>query len=271
MIPLTGYPGKLSVRPDETISFHVSHQRSTVNNKPLSADIVRVICGDPNTDYGPGVVTEPVQSSEVECVQEPGPCQTQLGSHAEIPLPENFLSQSHGITLIVHIFPTLTARQKQTIASIRGFLDLFVDQDGRLSATFGTHSDASFASCAEPIPQSQWVKVWCTYDISAGEASLGYVFMEDNARRGVLVNPQKDYCVHKIDGSVGSSSLHNPLLVLAASLDEGKNAYRHHFNGRMESPQIWDKAFCNLMTSTIMDKVQATSSGISAVKYRLKQ
>ena len=57
MTPLAGYADKLSVRPGETIRFHVASQVT----EPVAARFVRVICADANP-AGPGIKLEPVAS-----------------------------------------------------------------------------------------------------------------------------------------------------------------------------------------------------------------
>jgi len=57
-IPLLGYTDKLSVRAGDTVGFKVS----SLSDNPYSAELVRVICADPNPD-GPGIIEEPVASS----------------------------------------------------------------------------------------------------------------------------------------------------------------------------------------------------------------
>ena len=130
MIPLTGYANRLSVRPDETISFHVSHHHHTGGDNKnddndshqVQTQVVRVTSADPHTQPGPGIQTTSLsQAVVVECLQEPRPETTQLGSHAEIPL-HNELFRDHlamdGLTFVTNICPTwLDGQQKQCIAS----------------------------------------------------------------------------------------------------------------------------------------------------------
>jgi N,N-dimethylformamidase len=51
--PLTGYADRISVRTGETIAFKVSSHGSG----PFSANLVRIVCGDPNP-AGPGPTFE---------------------------------------------------------------------------------------------------------------------------------------------------------------------------------------------------------------------
>ena len=55
MLPLTGYADRLSVRPGETIRFHLAN----ATGAEIDAKLVRVICADANP-AGPGILVEPV-------------------------------------------------------------------------------------------------------------------------------------------------------------------------------------------------------------------
>ena len=77
MIPLAGYADRLSVRPGETIRFHVSNGTGTEVAAP---SVVRVISADPNP-AGPGVRTVAVDAA----VRTIAPCRPQSvvpGSYA---------------------------------------------------------------------------------------------------------------------------------------------------------------------------------------------
>lgn len=79
MIPLIGYAEKLSVRPGETIRFHVSSDRA----EPVETGVVRVICADANP-AGPGIKVEPVVATVAE-IAKPERQVVPLGSHAVVP------------------------------------------------------------------------------------------------------------------------------------------------------------------------------------------
>ncbi len=74
MLPLAAYAEKLSVRPGETIRFHVAN----ATDAPVTAALVRVISADANP-AGPGIRLEPVASTglgeiatPMRQTQEPG-------------------------------------------------------------------------------------------------------------------------------------------------------------------------------------------------------
>ena len=57
MIPLIGYVDKLSARPGDTLNFKVS----STGDEPFDAQLIRIICADPNPD-GPGIIHEEITS-----------------------------------------------------------------------------------------------------------------------------------------------------------------------------------------------------------------
>ena len=62
MLPLTGYADRLSVRPGETIRFHLSN----ATGADVEAKLARVVCADGNP-AGPGILVEPVASIPEQC------------------------------------------------------------------------------------------------------------------------------------------------------------------------------------------------------------
>ena len=82
MLPLTGYADRLSVRPGETIRFHLSN----ATGADVDVKIARVVCADPNP-AGPGIILEPVESSPVACGVA-GEERSPRGSYARIDDPK---------------------------------------------------------------------------------------------------------------------------------------------------------------------------------------
>ena len=81
MLPLTGYADRLSVRPGETIRFHLAN----ATGAEIDAKLVRVICADANP-AGPGILVEPVASTPVACGAA-GEERSPRGSYARIDDP----------------------------------------------------------------------------------------------------------------------------------------------------------------------------------------
>ena len=79
MTPLAGYADRLSVRPGETIRFHVATDRT----EPVTASVIRVISADANP-AGPGIIEEAAEVP-VKVVAAPTAQRVPLGSYGEFP------------------------------------------------------------------------------------------------------------------------------------------------------------------------------------------
>ena len=113
MLPLTGYADRLSVRPGETIRFHVAN----ATGAEVEAKIVRVVCADANPD-GPGIIVEPVASPPA-VVAAAGEERVPRGSYARIEdVGRCFGAGGFSITCLVH--PTRLAGARQAIVSRTG-------------------------------------------------------------------------------------------------------------------------------------------------------
>ena len=113
MLPLTGYADRLSVRPGETIRFHLANATSA----EVQAKLVRVICADGNP-AGPGVIVEPVASPPAVCAAA-GEERSPQGSFARIEDARRCFGEgSFSVTCLVH--PTRIESGRQAIASRTG-------------------------------------------------------------------------------------------------------------------------------------------------------
>ena len=109
MTPLAGYADRLSVRPGETIRFHVSNGTGTEVAPP---SIVRVISADPNP-AGPGIRTSAVDAM----VRTLAPCVPQSavpGSYGVANLGGG-LERLGSLTVIATICPTRIAGEDRPI------------------------------------------------------------------------------------------------------------------------------------------------------------
>ena len=137
MLPLTGYADRLSVRPGETIRFHVAN----ATGAKVEAKLVRVVCADANP-AGPGIIVEPVASPPA-AVAAAGEERVPRGSYARIEgVGRCFGAGGFSITCLVH--PTRLAGARQAIASRTG-----IGPDGAAdAATSGI--DGSRAGASHP-------------------------------------------------------------------------------------------------------------------------
>ena len=113
MLPLTGYADRLSVRPGETIRFHLAN----ATGAEVEAKLVRVVCADANP-AGPGILVEPVASPPA-AVAAAGEERVPRGSYVRIEDARRcFGAGGFSITCLVH--PTRLAGARQAIVSRTG-------------------------------------------------------------------------------------------------------------------------------------------------------
>ena len=193
MLPLTGYADRLSVRPGETIRFHVAN----ATGADVEAELVRVVCADANP-AGPGILVEAVASVPAARAIA-GEARVPRGSYARIEDARRcFGPDGFSVTCLVH--PTRLAGTRQAIVSCAcpshtcasggdgvrtdassidvpptgdapgsGFT-LVIDEQGRLCASFGDGvSKRDVAAVPRPLAERSWHAVWLVVDADAGE------------------------------------------------------------------------------------------------------
>ena len=128
MIPIAAYADRLSVRPGETIRFHIAN----ATGAPLDADVVRVISADANP-AGPGIRTEPV-GARLGKGPDAMPQRVPRGSYMRVDGIEPHLGQG-SFTLVFRFLSTLPGVGAQVLASrgvdSQGFA-LTIDRSARL-------------------------------------------------------------------------------------------------------------------------------------------
>ena len=231
MLPLTGYADRLSVRPGETIRFHLANATSA----EVQAKLVRVICADGNP-AGPGVLVEPVASPPAVCAAA-GEERSPQGSYARIEDARRCFGEgSFSVTSLVQ--PTRIESGRQAIASrtdaaaSSGFT-LAIDERGRLCASIGDGASMrDVAVVSKPLVERAWHAVWLVVDTDAGEVSVGWVAM--SPRFGEMRAPHAARAAFPAGASPPAST---PMLLAASN----HVVPAHHFNGKLEAPAIFDR------------------------------
>ena len=160
MTPLAGYADRLSIRPGETIRFHVSNGTNTEVAPP---SVVRVISADPNP-AGPGIRTVAVDAA----VRTIAPCAPQSavpGSYGVAKLGD-VLEGLRSLTVVATICPTRIAgvgRPILTALSRRGGgFGLALAKDGSACASIGGSDGVTSVSTGKSLPDGAWARVWMT-------------------------------------------------------------------------------------------------------------
>lgn len=155
-LPVTGYADRWSVKPGETIRFHIA----TDNPRKFGARVSRVFCADPNPG-GPGY-RETDMPCAIDGVHAGHPRPITRGSFAVVPrlvLPEG------GITLSVIVMPTI--EQTADLLVLDGAVKLRLGlKDGAATARVG---DAEL-TCNVKLTLHHWHTI--TLTLAPGGATL---------------------------------------------------------------------------------------------------
>jgi N,N-dimethylformamidase len=221
MMPLAGYSDRLSLRPGETIKFHVSN----ATGAEVSAEVVRVRSADANPK-GPGIKTEPVAQLPPRHV---GAHIVPLGSYGRADLGSHLITLA-SFTLVATIWPTRIGHTEQPIVS---WLDpehgtgltLAIDPDGRLTATVGQGANRlAFVTGPAKIIERQWLRVWCAYDAVTRKVTVASL-------------------------PLGAAAAHMTTVVLDTPMAAPKRGDiaiaagpSYSFNGKLERPMIFSRA-----------------------------
>lgn len=171
-VKLFGYTDKISVRPGDTIQFHVNADGTDT----ADAQLVRLIHGDQNP-IGPGFVEE-----EVECdangtwaVKKQ---YTQVGSFLQVADPDRRLALDGSLTLFAFVYASLPKVGLRQCLIGRwdnnknlGFC-LGLNQEGHLEFWVGQGDEVDYLQAEVPIQAKVWYFVAATLDAASGRATL---------------------------------------------------------------------------------------------------
>lgn len=224
MLPLAGYAERLSVRPGESLRFHVANATGTA----VQASMVRVGCADPNPAIG-GVHFEPVPVA-VRALAPAQPQTVPCGSYAVLGNEQLFapLKDSLSLTLSLSIQPTLGLRRRQVILSWRdqqgrGLL-LSMQADQRVQVELGTSAGPVVLTSLRPLALQAWDSIRVQVNPDAGLLTLA-LGAEAPVTCALPAAPQL-----QPQGRV---------LSLASASDQ---APVDTFNGRLEGLSLWADA-----------------------------
>lgn len=230
MLTLAAYADRLSVRPGQTIRFHAaSHTGQTV-----APALVRVICADANP-AGPGIVTEPVDTSPTE-VSAPTPQSVPSGSYGRVD-NVNAVAAGQSWTFACRVFPTLPGEGTQALVSTltddeRGGIALTIDTTGVLRALVGNNDEPVVATTNRRLAIRRWTSIWVRFDAERGEVTIGDCPLNDP----MVAQPGP---VNTRIAVPGGGGLGSDTLLLAA---QGAGKPQNHFNGKLEAPTLWNRA-----------------------------
>ncbi len=230
MMPLAAYCDRLSVRPGQTIRFHVAN----ATGKPVETRLTRVICADANP-AGPGIQVDPLDAT-VRRLAEPAPATVPRGSYAVVEgLDRYFAGES--FTLACRVFPTRIGGRVQALLTRNGGdgrgVALTLGGDGRLRGLMGGGPSPEGPTAGEVLSERRWYLAWLTFDAAARRLQVGSVRLHPEA--GGDHRPVAS--AHALSGSASCGD-EGPLLMAAAN----PASPTAHFNGKLEAPRLYARA-----------------------------
>ncbi|MDQ0332973.1 N,N-dimethylformamidase [Mesorhizobium sp. YL-MeA3-2017] len=267
-VKLFGYTNKISVKPGETIDFHVNADGTTT----AEAQLVRLIHGDEHPS-GPGFKEEEVtcdDNGEWSVKKQ----YTQLGSFLAVEDPQNKLALEGSITIHGFIYPGLPQVGLRQCLIGRWDNDknfgycLGINQRGHLEFWVGQGSEVDYVQAEIPLVKQMWYFVAGTYDRATGKATIHQEGVS-NRYNGLLgrVAPM-DYRSH-VSEKFRFQQKHLPdtPFLIAGSRDWHQT--RGHFVsqgycGKIDRPGVFDRALTWEELATIMKGGQPSPTGMVA-------
>ncbi|MGW6460857.1 N,N-dimethylformamidase beta subunit family domain-containing protein, partial [Streptomyces sp. NPDC055078] len=238
ILNITGYADRWSLRPGESITFHVSTRHAE-----YEAGIVELLGGmtDPrSTDL-------PVRDVGAECDgTHPGTVQrTDPGSYATLPLPDNWLA-GNAFSVQLRLFPTLPRAGHEQVVFCSGdddprhLVKLAIDSDGRLGLTLaGPSGEVRLVSDVELRPGC-WFFVSADYEGRSGAPGRArlHVAQETGWQRRAQRHTAEADAGPDFTGARTSETF----LAAAPTLIDGERYLDRHFNGKIENPRCYGRA-----------------------------
>ena len=229
--PLNAYSDRLSVRPGETIRFHVGCD----GPETYEAGLVRLVCADDDPAGAP-FHAEAV-ASPLDGVHEGAPRAIHAGSHAEVPASPAW-RLGPAFTLQALAMPTTPEKGRQGIVgtwseTTHTGASLVVGDDGAAGLAAGDGKASLWITTGEPMAPRSWYRLAASVDAANGTATL----IQEPLAGGRRVERAVRLPLDPADRD-------GPLLMAAWGRDHGDGRGRHAgcFNGRIEAPRVASRA-----------------------------
>lgn len=264
-ISITGYTDKISVKPGETVNFHVTVDNAT----EAQVDLVRLIHGDAHPD-GPGYMEEVVETA----LSGKHPVKKQfvdLGNAIRVPDEAGLLDGSGSITLAAFVFPTTPEKGRQVILG-RFALDkstgyaLGIDDKGRLTFWTGNGKDTDEVVSQIPLAHHTWYLVSASFDLKSKKVTLHHEAYINayNSRLGIVAPYDHTSTVSqklRVAPSVSDSEF---MWAAAANSAKVRGFYKDLlFNGKIDRSFVWNRALSVEEIKALLDS-EVSSEGLIA-------
>ena len=227
-IPLIGYSDRLSVRPNEIISFKVSSE----NKSPFTASLFKSISADPNPE-GLGILENSAQKHF--------PTQT-FHSRKQSHIPGSYAYSSNkikletntGFEISVNIYNTLKKNSSQVILNINNLI-LYINKNDKLTLKFND----TIISNSISIKLRTWYKLECGFDVLSGTIYLSQSIIKHSKLIDNNIEKIPFKFSKEIDGLIyiGVSYLNTEFI--------------NYFNGKIENPKIFLQSKDGFLSSLV--------------------
>lgn len=227
MLSLIGYLNTLSAAPGDVVEVKVG----AYGARTYRADLQRVVQGDRNPE-GPGYKAEAVAldlGGQRTARQQP----LLPGSYARISDQGGVLAGVRSFSIAVPIWPTKHSAGEQSLIALGGSeIELFVSATGKPCVRAGSAE----LSLSRVLPLNQWTLV-----VASFEATTRVLQLSSRSAQGDLRHTTEMRLSHcQLFGRTSH--------VMIAAKEPGRN----HYNGKMDSPALFDRAISTDMVATLM-------------------
>ncbi len=225
MIPLIGYVDRLSARPGDSLEFKVS----STSAAPFEAQLIKIVCADPNPD-GPGIVHEEIAAS-FNGAYASRPQDYALGSFVRVSLTRD-MAPLESFTIVATVWPTTPTQGRQGLVSCfdeetNSGVALYLDDQGCVSLELGGgQGQKNSLSSGIPLRGRCWYRVWASLDGASGVLRVGQMPL--------------DAAEHSVESKctlAEAPRFERRGDILIAAL--GGKKVGGHFNGKVEAPALY--------------------------------
>lgn len=188
---------------------------------------------------GPGFLTEPV-ASEIDGEYRGQAQDIRTGSFAHVPHDPR-LSGGDSFTLQAWILPTMPGSGRQSIltkmpADGHSGYSLGIEADGALQVRLGAESGCHRLGTASPLLASEWYFVAASYDAASGRLTL----LQEPLNR--WLHDSTVAVAAQVDAGAVRENRADLLIAAGWTADSETGVTGDHFNGKIDSPRIYDRA-----------------------------
>ena len=243
---LFGYCDKISVKPGDEITFHVTGD----GTETAEAQLVRLIHGDESPE-GPGLVEEELPSP-INGTWQVKKQFAQVGSFLEVPDADGRLALDGSFTLCAFIWPVLfgDGRRKAIIGRWdryrnQGFC-LGINQKGILEFWLGDGTEVDYVAAEVPLYPKIWYFVAVSYDAASGQATLyqeGVVNRYNSLWGKVVPVDYRSHVRETLRFKAGNLAETPFLIAGARDWHELRGDFvSQTYNGKIDRPAVYERA-----------------------------